>query len=323
MPLFHSIALLSALLLLESPDLLVEPSYSVAREGDLWVVQKPGTDARQPIAISQHQDRSAAELRRRSLPRLRLNGQFVRFDPVTRARTLIVDWTGQEDAREVEKDVRDILDKFAPAGTEALLRSTPLYMARLYGVTGHTAEESTDHKRFVIYLDPFRATGRLHAAATLVHELTHVVRYRSRGFHANRAAAVLPKADFVLLGLADEFAAYQAEANLVQAFLDGQANEEVRRAAGDAMRNRELGWPVALTVLLGFEGPPNQARRVMEARRQVVLDLEQKAANYWKSRHLDSLDPLMRQTIRNWHTDSREWKEIAAERPEWRKARRE
>jgi hypothetical protein len=61
----------------------------------------------------------------------------------------------------------------------------------------------------------------------------------------------------------------------------------------------------------------------MEARRQVVLDLEQKAANYWKSRHLDSLDPLMRQTIRNWHTDSREWKEIAAEQPEWRKARRE
>jgi hypothetical protein len=245
---------------------------------------------------------------------------FVRFDPATYNRTVIADWTSQEDAREVEADVRGILQRFAPAGLQALLQSTPLYMARLFGATGHTAEESSDPTRFVIYLDPFRATGRLHGAATLVHELTHVQRFRARGFHANRAAAVLPKQDFVLLGLADEFAAYQAEANLVRSFLEAEANREVRRAIRDAMRKPELRWPVALNVMLGIEGPPDPERRVIEARRQVVLDLARTAGSYWHSRRLDSLDPAQRETIRNWYEGSREWKEIAAGRLEWERA---
>ena len=313
MPLLPSIALL-ALVLLEAPDFLREPDYSVVKDGDRWVVRKPGLGARQPVAISQHRDRRAAESRRRSLPRLRLSGLFVRFDPVAYARTVIADWTAEEDAQDIEADVRGILNRFAPAGAQALLQSTPLYMARLFGATGHTAEESTDHTRFVIYLDPFRATGRLHAAATLLHELTHLERCRVRGFHANRAAGVLPKGDFVLLGLADEFAAYQAEANLVRSFLDSQAKEEVRQAARHVMHSPELRWPLAVTVMLGFEGPPEQARR------QVVLDLEDTARNYWDTRHMDLLDPLLRQTIRNWYKGSREWKQIAAERSEWRKA---
>ena len=320
MPLFHSIALLGTLLLLDFPSLLVEPDYSLTRDGNRWVVRKPAVGARQPFTISQHQDRRAAESRRRSLPRLRLNGPFVRFNPLTHTRTLIVDWTGQEDAREIDSDVREIVRRFGPAGTAALLESTPVYMARLFGATGHTAEESGDHTRFAIYLDPFRATGRLHAAATLVHEATHIGRYRARGFHANRAAAVLPREDFVLLGLADEIAAYQAEANLVRSFLDSQPDEDVRRRAGDAMRNPELRWPVALTVMLGFEGPPDQARRMLEVRRQVVLDLERNAGRYWDSRRTDLLDPALRETISNWHLHSREWKEIAAERARWREA---
>jgi hypothetical protein len=222
----------------------------------------------------------------------------------------------------MEADIHEIVNRFAPAGARALLQSTPLYMARLSGATGHTAEESTDHARFVIYLDPFRATGRLHAAATLLHELTHLERYRARGFHANRAAAVLPKEDFVLLGPADEFAAYQAEVNLVRSFLDSQAKEEARRAVRDAICTPELNWPIALTVMLGFEGPSDQALRIMDARRQVVLDLERNASSYWESRHMDSIDPLLRQTISDWYKHSREWKGISSERPEWRKAKK-
>jgi hypothetical protein len=193
-------------------------------------------------------------------------------------------------------------------------------MARLYGATGHTAEESTDHARFVIYLDPFRATGRLHVAATLIHELTHLERYRARGFHANRAAAVLPRSDFVLLGLADEFAAYQAEASLVRSFLVSQAKEEAHRAARDAMRNPELNWPLALTLMLGVEGPPEEPRRTIEARRQVLLDLAHTAGSYWDARHKDVLDPLIRETIRNWYKRSSEWQQITAERAAWNKA---
>jgi hypothetical protein len=320
MPLLHPIALLGALVLLDVPVLLQEPDYAVASDGDRWVVQKPRPGVRQPFAISEHRDRSAAELRRKTLPRLRFAGLFVRFDPVTFARAVIADWTAQEDAQDIQADIRGILNRFAPAGSPALLQSTPLYMARLFGATGHTAEETADHTRFVIYLDPFRATGRLHAAATLIHELAHVERFRARGFHTNRAAGVLPKRDFVLLGLADELAAYQAEAGMVRSFLDSQANGEARRASGDAMRKPELGWPVALTVMLGFEGPPDAARRILEARRQVILDLERIAGSYWDSRRTDPLDPLLRQRIRNWYQGSREWNEIAAERPEWRKA---
>lgn len=316
----YLIALLMVLAPLELPDLLREPDYSVARDGNRWVVLKPGAGERQPFTISQHQHRSAAELRRRVLPRLRLNGLFVSFDPATSARKVIADWTAQEDARHIATDIREILDRFSPAGTQALLQSTPVYMARLFGATGHTAEESTDYAQFAIYLDPFRATGRLHAAATLTHELTHVERYRARGFHANRAAAVLPKEDFVLLGLVDEFAACQAEANLVRSFLDSEAKAEVRSAVRDAMRNPELSWPRTLTVMLGFEGPSDRTSRIIAARRQVILDLARKAGSYWDSRHMDVLDPLLRQTIRNWYETSLEWKEIAAERPEWKKA---
>jgi hypothetical protein len=322
MSIWQSIAMLMALLPLEIPDVFREPDYFVVRDGDGWVVQKPGAGARQPFTISQHRDRSGAEFRKRSLPRLRLRGVFVRFDPATNTRTAIADWTGEEDAQQLDTDVREIINRFAPAGARALLQSTSVYMARLSGATGHTAEDSSDHARFVIYVDPFRATGRLHAAATLLHELTHIERYRARGFHANRAAAVLPKEDFVLLGLADEFAAYQAEADLVRLFLDSQAKSEVRMAAREAIRNPELNWPLALSVMLGFEGPPEQGRRIMEARRQVVLDLHRHAGGYWDSRHMDVIDPVLRETVRDWYKRSREWKEISAERQAWRRAER-
>jgi hypothetical protein len=55
--------------------------------------------------------------------------------------------------------------------------------------------------------------------------------------------------------------------------------------------------------------------------RQVVLDLEPDASSYWESRHMDSIDPLRRQTIRYWYKHWPEWKEISFDRPEWRKAK--
>src|SRR5688500_14360108 len=151
----HSIALLLALLPLDVRDLLREPDYQVIGDGDTWVVQKPEAEVRKPIAISRHRARRAAEFRNRSLPRLRLDGRFVRFDPATYARTPLADWTGQEDARRIEADIREILNRFAPAGAQMLLESVPIYMARLAGASGYTAEENTDHRRLVIYVDPF------------------------------------------------------------------------------------------------------------------------------------------------------------------------
>jgi hypothetical protein len=320
MPLLHIIALAGAMAALEVPHWLREPDYEIAKDGDLWVLRKPGRGSRPPLAISRHPDRKAAEMRRRVLPRLRLGGLFVRYDPATQARTVIADWTGLADSREIESDVREILNRFAPAGPPALLPSTPLYLARLFGATGHTAEESTDRTRVAIHLDPFRATGRLHAAATILHELTHVERFRARGFHANRAAATLTKQDFVLLGLADEFAAYQAEADLVRSFLGGQPDREASRTAARAMRDPELRWPLALRVLLGFEGPADQDRRMREARRQVVLDLEGIAGRYWQSRHTDPLDPALGRRISDWRLRSSDWEEIATQRPAWKTA---
>lgn len=315
----HPIAVL-LLVLAGNPDFLRESGYFVARDGEEWVVRKPRAGGRPPLTISRHRDRQAAESRTGALPVLRLSAAFVHFDPVTNSRTVIGDWTAEEDAREISAGVGGILDLFAPPALRALLETTPLYMARLFGATGHTAEESADPTSFVIYLDPFRATGRLHAASTLVHELTHVERCRVRGFHANRAAAVLSKKDFVLLGLADELAAYEAEANLVRRFLDAQADRDVRRAAAAGMCNRELQWPRAVTVLLGFEGPPGEAGRMVEARRQVTLDLKSIAARYWEARHKDPLDASLRQRIRRWYKGSKEWKAIASQASDWRKA---
>jgi hypothetical protein len=300
-------------------DLLREPGYSVVRDADTWVVTKPGSGGGEPVAISHHQDRDAAEFRIKTLPRVRLSRWLVRFDPATSSRSPIADWTGQADAGRTESDVRWIFDRFAPEGKRQLLRSTPIYMARLFGASGHTAEENADPSRFVVYFDPFRATGRLHAAATLIHEFTHLEHYRSRGFHANRAASVLSKEDFVLLGLVDELASYQAEADLVRSFLSSLRTAEERRRAREAINDPELRWPLALTVMAGLNGPARQLR-MAEARRQVVLDLADKAGRYWNARHTDTLDPELESRIRTWYASSREWRQIVAERANWRLA---
>jgi hypothetical protein len=133
----------------------------------------------------------------------------------------------------------------------------------------------------------------------------------------------MPKKDFVLLGLADEFAAYQAEADMVRAFLESRQQDEVRREACAAMRAPELGWPVALNVLLGVEGPQDQERRMVRARREVLLDLERNAGAYWNAHHNDWLEPHLRESIQTWYRSSPEWKEIAAGRSAWSDAERQ
>jgi hypothetical protein len=309
-----------ALLPLAPADLFREPDYHIAKAGDLWLVQKPGRGGRQPFTISGHRTRSLAESRRRSLPRVRLNKWFVRLDPATHARTVIADWTDAQDAREITADVHEILSHFGPVTVLSLLRSTPLYMARLGGASGYTGEEKTDSTGFAIYLDPFHATGRLHAASTVLHELTHVEQYRARGFHANRAAAVLPRKDFVLLGLTDELAAYRAEANLVRAVLQTDTREEMHRIAREAMLDPALNWPAALLVLLGFQGSLHGLGSVVEARMQVRLDLSSKAGLYWERRHSDELEAPLRHVIRQWYRHSDEWRSIAAGRSDWEMA---
>ena len=197
----------------------------------------------------------------KTLPRLRLNRALVEFNPLTRQRTLIADWKDQGDAQEIEADIQALLDRFAPPPAKALLSSIPLYQARLSGATGHTAEEWNDRQSFVIYLDPFRATGRLHAASTLLHELSHVERYRMRGFHGNRAAAVLPKPDFILLGASDELAAYQAEAMFITSFLNSIASEALRRTVSTAMPVFSAEVADGSDRAPGFRGPVGPRRK--------------------------------------------------------------
>jgi hypothetical protein len=310
-----------------TPAFLQEPDYLI-EQGDKWRVKKPRLQLIEPVesglpeawTIFEDEQRAAVEQHKSALPRLRLNRVLVRFNPLTRQRTPIADWTGQGDAQEIERDIHSLVNRFAPAAAQALFSSIPLYMARLNGATGHTAEEPGDSRRFVIYLDPFRATGRLHAASTLVHELSHVERYQTRGFHANRAAAVLPKADFILLGAADELAAYQAEAALIESFLDSISSGAVRRAVRQTMPSVQLRWPMALIVLLGFEGPADTAARMKEAREQVVLDLQHHAGRYWDVHHEDVLDPALQSAIRDWYSRSREWRDIAGQRGDWLEA---
>ena len=246
-----------------------------------------------------------------ALPRLRLNGAFVSYSPITKQRALVEDWTGENDSQEIGADIDLLLKRFASPVARDLWTSTPLYMARLNGAAGHTAEEPDDFRRFVIYLDPFEATGRLHAASTLVHELSHVERYRGRGFHANRSVAVLPKAHFILLGAADELAGYQAEAALIAAFLNNISDQAVHRAVRQWMRSVHLKWPIPLRLLLGFEGPAAESARMREARKQIVFDLQRPAGRYWDAHHKDSLDPALAATIRDWYSTSQEWKEIS------------
>ena len=101
MSFLHAVALLLLMLPLGVPYVLREPDYAVVKDGERWVVQKPRDGGRQSVTISQHRDRAAAEFRKRSLPRLRLRGLFMRFDPATNERSLIADWTAQEDARRI------------------------------------------------------------------------------------------------------------------------------------------------------------------------------------------------------------------------------
>jgi hypothetical protein len=313
---------------MSTPAFLQEPHYFVEKEGGRWRVRKPrlrvleAAESGLPQAwtIFEDQHWTTAEKRKNALPRLRLNRALVKFNPLTGQRTPIEDWTGQADAEEIEADIQAFLIRFALATPRALFSSTPVYMAQLAGASGHTAEESNDPRQFVIYVDPFRATGRLHAASTLVHELSHVERYQRREFHANRAAAVLPKADFILVGAADELAAYEAEAAFLQSFLNNIASEAVRRAVRKAMPSRQLRWPMALTVLLGFEGPSDTTARMKAARKQIVLDLHRQASQYWDIHHEDTLDPTLEASIRNWYSRSREWKDIAEQRADWLEA---
>jgi hypothetical protein len=310
------------------PAFLQEPSYFIEKQGDKWAVKKPRlrvlevaeSPSPQAWTIIEDSQRAVVERRMKTLPRLRLNRALVEFNPLTRQRTLIADWKDQGDAQEIEADIQALLDRFAPPAPKALLSSIPLYQARLSGATGHTAEEWNDRQSFVIYLDPFRATGRLHAASTLIHELSHIERYRMRGFHGNRAAAVLPKPDFILLGASDELASYQAEAMFIASFLNSIASEALRRTVSTAMPSSQLRWPTALTVLLGFEGPSDPAERIKAARARILFELESQAGRYWDIHHKDSLAPALAATIRIWYSQSREWRGIAAQRTDWRDA---
>ncbi len=297
------LAALFGLLFFQAPPVILrEPAYFLEKERNGWRVTKPRLDApSQAWIVFESPRRSTAEQRASGLPRIRLNRALVRFDPATRKRTAVADWTGQRDAEEVESAVRALLMRFAPPAAQELFAQTPLYMARLYAASGHTAEEPDDWRRFVVYLDPYRATGRLHAASTLVHELAHVERYLARGFHANRAAGILPKADFILLGLVDELAGYCAEAAFVGAYLETSDEAE---AILDAMPSPELRWPPAVIALL----------RKQDARAQVMLDLASQAARYWEAHRADRLDPALEAAIREWYARSPEWKAIAAQR---------
>lgn len=326
MALTQVLGVLLSLLPAQAPlALLQEPDYFTEKNGDKWTLRKPALQIFEPAegapprawTIFEDEHRITVEQRKNALPRLRLNRALVQFHPLTRRRQPIADWTGQSDAREIESDIHTLLNRFAPASSAALLSSTPIYMARLNGATGHTAEELGDHRRFVIYMDPFRATGRLHAASTLIHELSHIERYRSRGFHANRAVAVLSKPDFILLGVVDELAAYQAEATLIASFLNSISSSSVLRAVRNLMPSAELRWPAALMVLLGFEGSSDPPTRMKEAREQIVLDIHRQASAYWEIHHDDSLDPLLEATVRKWYSGSREWAEIAGQRRNW------
>src|SRR5688572_14833495 len=310
------------------PAFLQEPGYFIEKEGGKWAMKKPKLKVLQisPIpspqawTIFEDTQRTTVEERKRALPRLRLNREFVAFNPLTRQRTLLEDWKDQSDAQEIEADIQAILGRFAPAPAATSFSSIPLYMARLSGASGHTAEEWNDDQRFVIYIDPFRATGRLHAASTLVHELSHVERYRMRGFHGNRAAVVLPKEDFILLGASDELAAHRAEVALITSFLSSITSEALRLAARTAMPSVQLRWPTTLNLFLGFEGPPDPGERLKEARKRILLELESQAGRYWDTHHRDTLNPALLATIRNWYSQSREWSDIIAQRAEWRDA---
>jgi hypothetical protein len=306
-----------------APELLEEPGYFID-QGDKWRLRKPKLRVLEPQResleawkIFEDENRASVERRMKTLPRLRLNRALVSYNPITRQRTTIEDWTGENDSREIEADIQSLIQRFAPTGVRELLPAAPLYMARLNGAAGHTAEEPSDARKFVIYLDPFEATGRLHAASTLVHELSHLERYRRRGFHANRSAAVLSKADFILLGAVDELAGYQAEAALIEAFLKSTPSDVVSRAVRKWMPLAHLRWPLPLRLLLGYEGQAERPSRMKKAREQVVLELQSQASRYWDFHHKDSLDPALAATIREWYAASQEWKEISGQRREW------
>ncbi len=309
----------------QPPAFLREPDYHIQKQGDVWSVRKPKlrvlemTAPAEAWTVYSGATRAAAEKRMTALPRLRLNRPLVQFDPVTRERKPIENWTSEPDAQEAAHDVDAIASRFGSPAARALISSTPVYLARLNGAFAHTAEEPDDSRRFVIYLDPFRATGRLHAAATLAHELVHVERYRVRGFHANRAASVLPGRDFILLAAADELEAVHAEAALITAFLNGLSTD-VREAAKEAMPSGQFRWPKALIILLGFESPADPETRMNEARRQIALDLNHQAARYWAFHHFEQLPRDLRTTITDWHSRSPEWRDIARQRPEWARA---
>jgi hypothetical protein len=305
-----------------TPAFLQEPDYFLAKDEGKWIVRKPAfrifdATERDAWPIFESDQWARAEQLKNGLPPLRLNRALVTFNPLTRRRTPVADWSGQKDALEVEEDLRALLRRFGSPAAWELHSSVPFYMARLSGASGYTAEEPDDATRFVIYLDPFRATGRLHAASTWVHELAHVERYRSRGFHANRAAPVLSKADFILLGVSDELAGYRAEAALIESFFKSLTSEALRRSAREAMPSPRLRWPVALRTLLGLEREQAGGGRVKQARRHIVLDLERQAGRYWEMHRGDQLPPELESAIRSWHSGSPEWKDIARERSQW------
>jgi hypothetical protein len=304
----------------DAPPGLREPDYFIENRDGKWRVRKPRVlmaapaqaASPEPWIIYEDSARAAAEERASALPRVRLARVLVDFNPRSRERMPIANWTREADAQEIESDIRALLTKFASERVHDAFAATPLYMARLNGASGHIAEESNDYRSFVVYLDPFRATGRLHAAATLTHEFAHLGRYRERGFHANRAASVMPRKDFILLGVEDELRAYRDEAGFVAAFLNSLKDEVSRRAARKVMASPDLRWPAALRALLDSE-----LSATPEVRKQIVLDLERQASRYWVLRRRDRLDESLEAAIRNWYPRSAEWQNIAQTRAEW------
>jgi hypothetical protein len=94
----------------------------------------------------------------------------------------------------------------------------------------------------------------------------------------------------------------------------------VEQAVRKWMPFAPLRWPVPLRLLLGYEGPTDQADRRKRAREQIVLELQRQASRYWDFHHEDSLDPPLAATIREWYSSSQEWKDISGQRREWLEA---
>jgi hypothetical protein len=217
------------------PPVLSEPAYRVRQDSvsGRFQLGKPGYEifdeavlSSAPfIVIQEFTAQADADAMRVKLPPIRFPGrlqvQIIDGNSSQLPAEQQADWTNAPDAQEARRHLAETLDKIPLINSLPDQTQVSVGLARLErGTMAHFSANPADVTKGLLRVDPFQCSrGILGLAVTYIHELTHAQYFYRRKFTLPGLVPLITREDYVLIGLDEEFAAYQNEVIAVKQFL--------------------------------------------------------------------------------------------------------